>query len=93
MIEKILERLSVKCAEWFQIWKAKKDDAYADGKNDGFIEAFEIVQEVAKEYEGRTCENCKYEKIRGDFEPCCVCRNAYSDDCFEPKDAPYQKGE
>lgn len=56
-------------------------------------DAMRIVQEVAKEYESRTCVNCKYETTPGDFEPCCVCRNACSDDCFEPKPETYQKGE
>lgn len=49
MIEKILERLLVKANEWFEIWQNEETD-YADGKNEGFIEAMEIVQEVAKEY-------------------------------------------
>jgi len=50
MIEKVLEKLSAKCEESYNIWLADQDDKYADGKNEGFIESLNIVQEVAKEY-------------------------------------------
>lgn len=90
MIEKILDRLE---AEINEFMKDVPDGDYLRGNVNFCAIAKEIVQEVAKEYEGRTCANCKYEMTPGDFEPCCVCRNACSDDCFEPKDAPCQKGE
>ena len=50
MIEKALEKLKEKCKESYEIWVANKEDKYADGKNEGFIEALNLVQEVAKEY-------------------------------------------
>ena len=50
MIEKVLEKLKAEAEKWFEIWdKSNNEDEYADGKNEGFIEAIEIVQEVAKD--------------------------------------------
>lgn len=56
MFEKILEELTTKCHESYEIWSANKDDKYADGKNEGFIEALNIVQKVVKEY-GNASDN------------------------------------
>lgn len=85
MINRILERLEEKAVVNPIGGKLVKYVCISD--------IIDVVREVEKEYAERTCHNCKYETTPGDFEPCCVCRNAYSDDCFEPKDAPYQKGE
>ena len=53
MIDKILERLSVESEKWLNVWNdASKEgiiDNYADGMNDAFDEAIQIVQEVAKD--------------------------------------------
>lgn len=48
MIEKITDKLTEKVNEWFEIWRNEESD-YADGKSEGFAEAIEIVEEVAKE--------------------------------------------
>lgn len=99
MIEKVLERLE----ELYDRNDRQKKTAYEEQaweefdlfmhRNEGVYLATKIVQEVAKEYEKRNCHNCQYETTPGDCEPCCFCKNAYGDDCFKPKDAPYQKGE
>lgn len=67
MIEKITDKLTEKVNEWFEIWR-NEDDEYADGKRDGFAEAIEIVQEVAKDggwipVEQRMPENKSYGEV------------------------------
>jgi hypothetical protein len=52
----------------------------------------EIVQEVAKEYGNSICSKCKHEGACIDETPCVLCVHLLKDN-FEPKDAPYQKGE
>ena len=100
MIEKMLEKfeelkvndvcMGILCSECEKKYGENCDKAQQALTID---QCKKIVQEVAKEYAERTCHNCKYESTPGDFEPCCVCSKAYSDDCFEPKSASYQKGE
>lgn len=33
MIEKIIEKLTAKCREWYEIWDANHDDEYAERMN------------------------------------------------------------
>ena len=60
-------------------------------------DAIQIVQEVAKEYGEKACVRCKHHLVDSDLEPCKYCihlvKHIYKEDNFEPKDAPYQKGE
>ena len=76
MIEKILERLREKQN---YCWE-KADDEYYEGKAVAYDETIEIVQEVAKEYEGKTVT------ISVDI-------GDLANSVEYGKKAPYQKGE
>ena len=96
MIEKILERLEEKKAEFASV---RVD--YAEGLHDGYMKAIKIVQEVAKEYDEfdviykKVCElEKRYDEDAdvGNVNGCIRLENLLQ--CFkEELKAPYQKGE
>ena len=96
LIEKILERLEEKKAEFASV---RVD--YAEGLHDGYMKAIKIVQEVAKEYDEfdviykKVCElEKRYDEDAdvGNVNGCIRLENLLQ--CFkEELKAPYQKGE
>ena len=103
MIEKILEMLET----LYSMNEKTKNTAYEEQdwekfdlvmhRNEGVYFATKIVQEVAKEYEEKACVRCKNHVVDADLKPCKYCihlvKHIYKEDNFEPKPAPYQKGE
>ena len=49
-IEKLIGRLEEESNKWLDIWDKDRCDNYADGMNDAFDEAIEIVNQLAEEY-------------------------------------------
>lgn len=103
MIEKIIEKLTAKCRGWYEIWDANHDDEYADGKNEGFIEALDIVQEVVKEYGNADCisrsvlldklQKWKFANEERGYDTASDLVQEMIDLVKEQPSAPYQKGE
>jgi hypothetical protein len=107
MIEKILERLGAKKAEFASV---RVD--YAEGLHDGYMKAMKIVQEVAKEYGNGWIPTVEMlfprygqkvlASVRTDIATHEVIITTYERQeywhngiitAWKPLDAPYQKGE